>query len=241
MGLFKSNIEKLRVKGDIKGLREEGDIEGIIKALLEHKDYNVRCEAARVLGYMKETRAVEPLVMILMHPDYWVAASSNPSYCFYWDKVRTEAIQALGKIGDAKAVAPLIVAMIGMDSPWTTEEALAKIEEPAVEYLIRILTTKDPEANIKELITEALEPYFSALGFHTEAINKEVDRMYGLLKKRRLRKPFIIEGMGYIEDPQKHWFMDGNKLRWSAAYAACRVGGEKAIRALSEVALSEGL
>jgi hypothetical protein len=77
------NAEKLAAKRDVKGL---------IQALGYQKDWCVRRDAARALGQIGDSRAVEPLIAALNDAD------SNP---------RTAAAQALGTIGDVHAVEPL--------------------------------------------------------------------------------------------------------------------------------------
>lgn len=54
MGLFKPNVERMRVKRDVKGL---------LKAL-QHKDSNIRIQAVEALGSVGDKRAVEPLTVI---------------------------------------------------------------------------------------------------------------------------------------------------------------------------------
>ena len=70
-------------------------MEPLITALKDEYE-EVRYQAARALGNMKDARAVEPLIAALNE--------ENPG-------VRTEAAKALGEIGDAWAVEPLIEAL----------------------------------------------------------------------------------------------------------------------------------
>ena len=63
MGIFgPPNIEKLKTRKNIKGL---------IKALKD-KDENVRYYAAKALGWIGDSRAVEPLIEILRDEEKWV-------------------------------------------------------------------------------------------------------------------------------------------------------------------------
>jgi HEAT repeat protein len=81
------NIEKMKAKGDVKGL---------IKAFGYEKDWEISGDAAKALGEIGDTRAVEPLIAALKD------RSVNR---------RLSAAEALGKIGDTRALAPLIVAL----------------------------------------------------------------------------------------------------------------------------------
>jgi len=105
MRLFKPNIEKLK---------KRGKVDGLIKALKD-KDSNVRCDAARVLGVIKDARAVEPLIQALNDRE-----SAD---------VRCNAAEALGKIGDSRAVEPLVQVLKGGGSYVTQSaaEALHKL------------------------------------------------------------------------------------------------------------------
>ena len=62
--------------------------------MLEDTDPDVRVAAATVLGWMREEKAVEPLIKIL---------KDNV------DEVRLAAIEALGEIGDGKAADYLVM------------------------------------------------------------------------------------------------------------------------------------
>jgi len=68
-----------------------GSMESMIEALKDD-DANIRWEAARVLGVMRDARAVEPLLCALADPD---------------PDVRRKAALALAKIRDRRAVAAL--------------------------------------------------------------------------------------------------------------------------------------
>jgi HEAT repeat protein len=50
--------------------------------------------AAEILGQLRDTRAVEPLITVLRSADYW--------------PVRQAAAEALAQLGDTRAVGPLI-------------------------------------------------------------------------------------------------------------------------------------
>ena len=85
MSLFgPPNIENLTLKKDVPGL---------IKALRYPKDENVRFEAARALGELGDSQAVDPLINSLGDEAPWV---------------RQTAARSLGKIGGSQAVEALI-------------------------------------------------------------------------------------------------------------------------------------
>ncbi|MFZ2223144.1 MAG: HEAT repeat domain-containing protein [Candidatus Deferrimicrobium sp.] len=73
-----------------------GSMESIIEAL-HHEDPNVRWEAARALGVIRDPRAVEPLIAALGDRD---------------PDVRRKAALSLGKIRDPKAVEPLLACSV---------------------------------------------------------------------------------------------------------------------------------
>ncbi len=73
-----------------------GSTESIIEAL-HHEDPNVRWEAARALGVIRDPRAVEPLIAALGDRD---------------PDVRRKAALSLGKIRDPKAVEPLLACSV---------------------------------------------------------------------------------------------------------------------------------
>lgn len=80
----------------------------------EHEDLIVRGRAALMLGKLKDTRAVDPLIRALEAPGF-----QTPLY----------AAEALGKIGDPRAVEPLrLLALTGKD----------KARDAAVEALQRL-------------------------------------------------------------------------------------------------------
>jgi HEAT repeat protein len=70
---------------------QAGGVESMIEAL-KHDDANVRWEAVRALGALRDSRAVEPLLEALGDPD---------------PDVRRKAVLALAKIRDRRAIAGL--------------------------------------------------------------------------------------------------------------------------------------
>jgi HEAT repeat protein len=77
-------------------MRQSGSLESIIEAL-HHEDPNVRWEAARALGVIRDPRAVEPLIAALGDRD---------------PDVRRKAALSLAKIRDLRAVDPLLACSV---------------------------------------------------------------------------------------------------------------------------------
>jgi HEAT repeat protein len=124
---------------------------------LKSQDPAKRAEVVRVLGDMKDRRAVEPLI----------AALKDESW-----QVRRNAAMALGEIKDARAVEPLIAAL--RDDVVEVRESvpfgLAKIGEPALGPLISALKEQNKyvrgNAAMALLIMKdyrAVEPLIAAL------------------------------------------------------------------------------
>jgi hypothetical protein len=114
-------------------------MEHLIQALtqaLNDEDELVRRDAAKTLGEIGDTRAVEPLIQALEDEE---------------SGVRMYAAMALAKIGDAKAVEPLIQALEDEESGVRREaaEALGEIgDERAIEPLIQALEDEHPMVQV---------------------------------------------------------------------------------------------
>ncbi|NWF71155.1 MAG: HEAT repeat domain-containing protein [Chloroflexi bacterium] len=90
-------------------------VRALIRALTnEHEDLIVRGRAALMLGKLRDTRAVDPLIDALDAPGF-----QTPVY----------AAQALGEIGDKRALAPLLTLY---------HEGRGKVRDAATEALIRL-------------------------------------------------------------------------------------------------------
>ena len=76
---------------DQTGAPLSAELESMIEAL-RHDDPNIRWDAARALGVLRDSRAVEPLISALNDPD---------------PDVRRKAVLALSKIRDRRAVGAL--------------------------------------------------------------------------------------------------------------------------------------
>lgn len=115
-------------------------VELLIDALLRNKNLLICSGAAEVLGEIKDSRAVEPLIYILKGGDSQTDKETEDSA-----QVRRAAAYALGAIKDTRAVEPLI-AILTTDSSLEVKvaasSALANINDyRAVEPLIAFLKT----------------------------------------------------------------------------------------------------
>jgi HEAT repeat protein len=122
----------LVAKGELKDTGEWGEkeIPELIQ-VLKDKDPKMRKNAARILGRIKDNRAIEPLMEALNDIDTFVIG---------------EAAKSLGKIGDKRAVDSLILFLEKDIKVAKTEtiKALGKIRDKrAVEPLLRILNDEN--------------------------------------------------------------------------------------------------
>lgn len=78
---------------DIDALRTEGDVQGLIDALDSDESAELRADAARALGELSASEAVDPLVAALTDDEV---------------AVREAAAEALARLGDAHALLPLL-------------------------------------------------------------------------------------------------------------------------------------
>ncbi len=97
---------------------------------LEDPDWQVCTQAARLLGNMREERAIAPLVKALHHPNWTVRQSAEGALCNFGTAavpalaealgngdwvVRLRAARALGEIGDPQAIPALAKALTRED------------------------------------------------------------------------------------------------------------------------------
>jgi hypothetical protein len=125
------------------GQHDERDIEELIAALRNEDDDN-RAMAAQELGKQSNRQAVEPLLVALNDPHYWL--------------VRCNAAEALGKIGDVRAVEPLIASLkhLDLNTQVAAAEALGNLGDPrAIEALSARMRTGTE--SIFKASAEALE------------------------------------------------------------------------------------
>lgn len=114
-------------------------VDSLIAALKDDPSPNIRMNAAKELGKMKDKLAVEPLCETLEDKSL---------------SVRIQVIYALGALGetDDRAIECLITAFKDKDIGYIAGDSLARMGEPAVKALTEAL--KDPE--IKERVVDLL-------------------------------------------------------------------------------------
>lgn len=115
---------------DIEKLEKKRDVNALIRALGHQKDDAVRMQAARALGRIEDSEAVEPLI----------AALDDKS-----DVVKRDASAALGKIADPRAVKPLasILGIAMWNAGGAAASALAMLGTPGIDELISALNDDD--------------------------------------------------------------------------------------------------
>jgi HEAT repeat protein len=233
---------------NIKKMKAKRDVNNLVKALGYQKDANVRRAAAKAIGELKDTLAVEPLIAALKD------ASDMP--------VCEAGIEALGKIGDARAVEPLIEILHGRYHGWFRREAiealghiggaraleqlvaalkdgierqsaagaLVEIGAPAVEPLIAAL--KDSSEDVRKAVmgvlvqigAAAVEPLITALQDSDKDVRKAATDALGELKDPRAVEPLIVA----LQDSHKD-------VRKAAAGALRRLGDTRAVEPLIAV------
>lgn len=104
---WKKNLEhKQKI---LRLLKEKKDVEGLIFILEdEDEDVNIRYDAAKALGELKDTRAIDPLIKAL---DLRTENRVRPAFAYY-PIYTSAAVKALGEIGDPRAVDPLLDILI---------------------------------------------------------------------------------------------------------------------------------
>lgn len=110
---------------------------------IKNEDKHIRERAARILGKIHDTRAVEPLIQALKDE---------------YKNVRKSAAWSLGMIKNTRAVKPLIQALKDKERfvPSTASDAVTKIGEPAVKDLIQALKDEDSTLTVRYLASESL-------------------------------------------------------------------------------------
>lgn len=99
----------------------------------DHEDLITRGRAAMMLGKLRDTRAVSPLIQALDAPGF-----KTPIY----------AAEALGKIGDPRAIEPLLTALDSNNATLrqVVQEALQRLGYAPAEAIIEPETTAVPQS-----------------------------------------------------------------------------------------------
>jgi HEAT repeat protein len=207
MRLFKPNIERKLKQGNIKGL---------VKAL-RNKDGEVRCAAARALGKIGDTQAINPLVVAL-----------RDSY----GNVRAAAAEALERLGDAQTVEPLVQALTDEFSNVRVHaaEALGRIRDTRAVEPLAVVLRKDEDSRVRSQAARGLGQMGDAraLGSLVAAlIDKDLSVRYQVVRE--------LESLGWqpLDDNQRaRWAIA--REDWKEAVSLGSVSVEPLIGVLGE-------
>jgi HEAT repeat protein len=178
----------------------------------------------QALGWLRDSRAVEPLVKLLKHKDWMM---------------RANAAKALGHIGDTRAVEPLVKALNDnrKDAIEYVAYGLGEIgDEKAVKPLVELLKSKDCAVRcwaakaLGEIGDKnALQPLLDALKDDDWWVRWYTAEALGKLKDKKAVKPLI----GAMKEDKKPY------VRYRAAAALGVIGDKEALDALIEALKGE--
>jgi HEAT repeat protein len=195
---------------DMKTLRQKEDIKGLIRALGYPRDANIRLEAARMLGDLKEGKAVKPLIQALKDTD---------------PRVIRAAITSLGQIGDEEGLAPLK----------SIVEIEKKKEKPDTMLIGSLYDSIKRVGGIEYLIESANDPdgnfrFFSLQGL----IDIQDPRLFQLFvdqfnEKSWLSRSYAVDGLVNSGDARAIPYLvaglrQEREIRSKAAYGLLRFG-----------------
>ncbi|MBM4430230.1 MAG: NACHT domain-containing protein [Chloroflexi bacterium] len=175
-------------------------VEAVIDTL--RRGTHERWLAVKILGEIKDPRAVEPLI--------WALDDIQQD-------VREEAVWALGEIRDPRVVEPLIHAarggyMVDAEARSTAKKALGEIGAPAVKPLI--LALGDPAKEVRQVAAEALgeigapavEPLIQALRDPDERVRSGAVEALGRIGEPAV-KPLIL-ALRYLGEGVRLWAVE---------------------------------
>ena len=167
-------------------------VDPLVEAL-NNKDRNIRLRAVGILGQIKDTRAVEPLIALLKDADdedirervIWALGelrdTRSTSHLVGFlanenEDIRQKAAEALWKIKDASSIDPLLAALKNGTVRLSSADAVIAMSVPsALEVIINAL--KDRNDGIRQEAVYALEK----LGWKPE--NNEASALYWVIKR----------------------------------------------------------
>lgn len=127
---------------DIGSMRRRRDVEGLL-VLLGHSDAKVRTRAVDALGYVGDSRAVDPLIKALHDPDSYVREHAARNLgCDYHSSLGCDS---------AKTVSPLIETLADED-PFVRMEAARSLGEnprPAAREPLEAVARQDPRWEVR--------------------------------------------------------------------------------------------
>lgn len=154
--------------------------------LLTDGNPGTRSRAAYVLGQIRDTRAVEPLLILIQDAN---------------ENVRSNTAYSLGRLGDRRAVEPLIQALHDEHSTtrYNAAAALGELGDArATEPLVRLLNDSDNSLRYRVVIalgalgnTHAVPPLISALLDHYEIVSRAAAESLGNLQDTRAVEPLL--------------------------------------------------
>ncbi len=156
-------------------------VDPLIKVLQE-RTFSEREDAIRILGKLKDRRAVEPVSEALLYSD-WMAIRSAAAEALgqmgfsealpslieglqdFEAPVRANVAEALGILGQVEAVDPLIQGLL-QEKGWNKRHmanALVKIGGMAMKSLIAVLADNNQEPENREMVAETLAQIIAQL------------------------------------------------------------------------------
>jgi HEAT repeat protein len=251
MGLFKPNIEIMKIKRDYKGLTEA----------LSHRDTGVRLSAVEALGELGGVQAVEPLIQALNNRNTCqqatvalgrlgdtravvplIEAFKKYTLTVEYHGIRCAIIEALGHLGDARAHSLLMLVLTNSDSHYVgtffDKQELAEIQDKAAIALIQINKSYAID------VLETAKGNQSMLAMQTLRQNGDrqaVETLIQTLKFPDKTPKVAVETLGEIGDtravePLIQILDDGSDLlRISAIEALGKIGDARAIQPLVQI------
>jgi len=174
---------------------------------LDHEDPLIRSSIARILGRIKDSRAVEPL-LVALKDKVWL--------------VKTNAARALGEIRDPICIEPLITAL-NVETGIVRKEilsALSNIENPQVdELLMKALKGK----NIEYIY--AAYSYFIRKGIeNSESILVQALNEHGT---QWMAQDFLDCGNRQLAKAASDWALKNRKQIWPHAESKLQWGSDQ--------------
>jgi HEAT repeat protein len=143
--------------------------------VLRERTFSEREEAIKILGQIKDIRAVQPIADAMLYSD-WMSIRSTAATALgemgyeealpsliealedFEAPVRANVAEALGTLRNEKAIDALIEAM-KREQGWNIRHmanALAKIGKPALKPLVMVLADEEQDDHLREIVAETL-------------------------------------------------------------------------------------
>lgn len=167
-------LVRIQIAESLEGIGEPA-VEALIEALT-HDDKNIRRCSAKVLGEIRDERAIEPLIVNLKDSNKWVRRETSGALSKMGEpatdplihllddpdwKVRGAAAWALGRIGSKNAVEPLIKSLLEDENGFVRSGAVNALgnigDKRAVEPLKK--ATEDESSYVRNFSKKFLEKW----------------------------------------------------------------------------------